>query len=175
MTTSYWWRSISTAELLGLRRRLLERVTAEFGGTLKAELEDVVQQAFAILFRHRESVKADNDGLYRYLKTVSRHVALDRVKAARRRQAYLAGLSQDSKGRAAASDAESTLSEELAEENEKIWQIFCALDDLDRLVMWSHVVEGRSIRAVARDLGLNWHRVAAIIEETLRSVRIQLT
>ena len=57
---------------------------------------------------------------------------------------------------------------------ENIWKVFCALDELDRLVVWSHIVDGKSIRAIARDLDLNWHRVAGIIEGTLRKVRRQL-
>ena len=28
------------------------------------------------------------------------------------------------------------------------------LDDLERFILWSHVVEGRSIRSIAQDLGL---------------------
>ncbi len=170
-----WWESISTVELLDLRRRLLEHLAVAFGSTLKAELEDIVQHAFVVLFQQRENLKAENDGLYRYLKTVSRHAAVDRVRAARRRQEHLKKPSVKRLGDASRRSPPGIPSEELREQNEKIWRIFGALDDLDRLVIWSHVVDGKSIRAIARELGLNWHRVAGIIEGTLHRVRRQLT
>ena len=174
MTDSSWWATISTAELLRLRRRLLEHVTAAFGRTLKAEVEDVVQHAFVVLFRNREGVKADADGLYWYLKTVSRHAALDRIRAARRRRAHLPRLISERRRRAAGRGAHGSPSDWSAEESEKILQVFCALNELDRLVVWSYAVDGKSIRAIARDLDLNWHRVARIIEEALRKVRGKL-
>ena len=174
MTDLPWWTIITTAELLRLRRRLLEHVKAEFGTALKADMEDIVQHAFVVLFRHRESVKADNDGLFRYLKTVSRHAALDGIKAVRRRRAHLPELIAEHERRARVRGADGTISQGSAKENEKIWQMFCALDDLDRLVIWSHIVDGRSIRAIARDLDLSWHRVAGIVEGRLRGIRDQL-
>ena len=176
MPEQAWWTTVSAAELLDLRRRLLEYVRAEFGSALKAELEDIVQHAFTVLFRQRESLKADDDGLYRYLKTVSRHAALDRIGAAQRRQEHLPEYASE-RGRYLQQrlPIPGMPPEALAEENEKIWQVFRALDDLDRLVIWSHVVDGKSIRAIARDLDLNWHRVAGIIEATLRRVRRELT
>ena len=61
------------------------------------------------------------------------------------------------------------------EEKERIWEFLCALSDLDRLVLWSHVVEGKSVRAIARDLDLNWHRVSGILRTTLERVRRKLT
>ena len=170
-----WWTTISTAELLRLRRRLVQHVKIQFGSTLKAELEDVVQHAFTVLFRHRGSVNADNDGLYRYLKTVSRRAALDWIKGAKRRQDHLRETIAKHRGHALKLPIPGIPPEELREQSEKIWRIFCALDDLDRLVVWSHVVDGKSIRAVSRDLDLNWHRVAGIIDETLRLVRKQFT
>lgn len=170
-----WWTTITTAELLDLRRRLLEYVKLGFGNALKAELEDVIQQAIVVLFRRRESVKADNDGLFRYLKTVARNAALDRIRAAQRRREHLPRLISERERYAPTLPVAAIPPAALAEENEKIWKIFCALDDLDRLVIWSHVVNGRSIRAIAHDLDLDWHRVAEIIEEALRRVRRQLT
>ena len=174
MAQASWWTTIPTAELLDLRRRLLEHLGAEFGGALKAELEDIVQHAFAGLFRRRENVTADNDGLYRYLKTVSRHAALDRIRAARRRQEHLPELTAERDRRVSRAPVPGIPPEGLAEENDNVWKVFCALDELDRLVVWSHIVDGKSIRAIARDLDLNWHRVAGIIEGTMREVRRQL-
>ena len=174
MTSSPWWTTISTAELLGLRRRLLVHFGVQFGSTLKGELEDVVQHAFVVLFRNREDVTSHNDGLYRYLKTVSRHTALDWIRAARRRQAHLFEFISERKRRVPRCSAHGAPSDGPACESEKIWHVFCALEDLDRLIIWSHVVDGKSIRAIARDLDLNWHRVAGIIEGTLRKVREQL-
>ena len=172
MTASPWWTTISTAELLDLRRRLLRHLQVQFGSTLKDELEDIVQHAFAVLFGRRKSVKADNDGLYRYLKTVSQHRALDGIKAARRRRAHQSDIMSERERRVPRSGAHG-IPEEPANDSKNIWQVFCALDDLDRLVIWSYVVDGKSIREIARELDLNWHRVAGIIERTLRRVRGQ--
>lgn len=169
-----WWTEISTEELLGLRRRVLQQVEIEFGPTLNAELEDVVQHAFAVLFQFRDRVSAERDGLFRYLKTVARHAAMDRVKFLQhRRNPQLHSSARDT-SRASSSTSPVVPPGQLIEENEKIWQVFCALDDLDRLVIWSHVVDGKSIRAVCRELDLNWHRVAAIVEESFRKFRKQL-
>ena len=139
----------------------------------------MVQHAFAVLFRQRERVTTDNDGLFRYLSTVSRHRALDRIKAARRGYEHASQVRLRRADRASTWGAPETPqelpAEELpADEREKIWQVLCALDDFDRLLLWSHVVEGKSIRAIARDLDLNWHRVAGVIERSLRRVRVEL-
>jgi RNA polymerase sigma factor (sigma-70 family) len=170
-----WWITISTAQLLDLRRRLVEHVTAQFGTTLSAELEDVVQYAFVALFRRREHVSPDNDGLFRYLKTVANHAAIDEVRSDRRRQELLPKVIPRLKQPADTEPVSEATPAEAAEENDRIWKIFCALDDLERLIIWGHVVEGRPIRAVARDLGLNWHRVARTVERVLRRIRAELS
>ena len=56
MPDSPWWTTLSTADLLELRRRLLHHVTSDYNLPIDAELEDVVQQAFVVLFRRREAV-----------------------------------------------------------------------------------------------------------------------
>ena len=50
-------------------------------------------------------------------------------------------------------------------ESEKISQVFCARVDLARLVVWSYVVDGKSIRTILLGLDLNWHRAAEIEEK----------
>lgn len=171
-----WWTIISTTELLDLRRRLAKHVRATFGNTLGVESEDVVQHAFVVLFQRRERVKPERDGLYRYLQTVARNAALDRMKTTRVRRKHHSEVVSKDRDRAPSgiAFAEPPLAGPV-EENEKIWRVFCALNDLDRLVLWSHVVERQSIRAIARDLDLNWHRVAGIIEGALRRIRREFT
>ena len=64
------------------------------------------------------------------------------------------------------------------EKNEEILQIrkiFCELEDLNRLVLWSYVVDGQSINAIARQLGIGWHRVAYMIEHSLNRFRQHLS
>lgn len=171
MADSPWWTTISADELLDLRRQLLQYARAEFGGRLKGEIEDIVQDAFGVLFRHRESVKPDNNGLCRYLKTVTRHAALDRIRTANRRHARLkrpAGWRGDEEAR---SYSTAIPPEEQREQNEKVWAAFRALNDLDRLVIWSYAVDQKSIRAISRDLNLNWHRVAGIVYRSLSALR----
>ena len=73
--------------------------------------------------------------------------------------------------RGAAPDTQPSTGEE---ESEKIRQVFCALGDLDRLIIWAYVVEGRPVRAIARELDLSWHSVARTIERTLRRVHSEL-
>ncbi len=166
---------MTTSELLDLRRRLLGYVRAQFGGVLGAELEDVVQHAFVVLFRRRARLRPENDGLYRYLQAAARHAALDRIKAIKVRQKQVPPTLSEPARRMATDAAGGLLPEGVPDEAEKIWKIFRALDDLDRLILWNHVVEGKSIRAIAREVDLNWHRVAGIIERTLRDVRRELT
>lgn len=175
MPNSPWWTTISTAELLALRRRLVAHVRAEFGDVLGTEVEDVVQHAFVVLFKRRTRVSADEDGLYRYLDTVARNAARDRVKAIKQRQKPLPEAALRRGQHASKGAVPAPPPEEAAQENEKIWEIFCALGDLDRLILWYHVVEGQSIRAIARDLDLSWHDVAGVIEGALRAVRKKLT
>ena len=174
MDDAQWWRTISTTDLLALRRRLLRHLEAKFGHRLKAELEDLVQHGFAIMFRRRDSVTAEDDGLYRYLKTICHHAAVDRIRTAKHRR----GDSGDSPGprrqRRRPATAPDPSPTEVAEENERIWGIFCALSDLDRLVVWSYVVDEQSIRGIAQDTGLHWHRVAEIIRNALSEFRDRL-
>jgi RNA polymerase sigma factor (sigma-70 family) len=175
MTQSPWWLDVSISELLELRRRLLKETRSEFGAALPGEVEDLVQHAFVVLLRRRGDVDAKNDGLYRYLRTVAFNAARDRIKTLRTRRQNLPGLAAERERRMARDPAATSPEGILADDADKVWQVFCALDDLDRLILWSHVVEGRSIRAIARHLGLNWHRVAGIVERTLREARRQLT
>ena len=72
---------------------------------------------------------------------------------------------------ASQSSVSDTGAHRIDDEGEKIWEVFCALDELERLVLWSHVVEEKSIRAVARDLNLNWHKAARILDGALRRIR----
>jgi RNA polymerase sigma factor (sigma-70 family) len=175
MADAPWWTTLSEAELLELRRRCLKYLRTKFGAQIEAELEDVVQKAFVALLRRRESVSPVDDGLFRYLRTVARNAAIDRLKAVRHQCV-------DAQIRAAQGQADlltDRVREEPApsseEEKERIREFLCALSDLDRLVLWSHVVEGKSVRAIARDLDLNWHRVAGILRATLDRVRRKLT
>jgi transposase len=45
------------------------------------------------------------------------------------------------------------------------------LEELDRLIVWSHVVDGESVQAIARRLGIGWHRVNATIQRVLVELR----
>jgi RNA polymerase sigma factor (sigma-70 family) len=170
MPSGAWWNIISTTELLDLRRRLLAHLRATFRALPDGETEDVVQHAFLDLFRRRDTVQSDQDGLYRYLLTVARHTAVDRIRKADQQERHLPKAFLEKKLDAPVPQGSSGAADE-AEEAEKIWGLFCALDDLERFILWSHVVEGRSIRSIAQDLGLNWHRVAGIVEAALRVFR----
>lgn len=174
MSDIHWWSKLSTAELLDLRRRLVDQITADFGDALGPELEDLVQQAFLVLFQRRVHVRAEDDGLYRYLKTVARHSALDRVRALRVSHAHLPQAVALQPQRAPQLTVAPGPPHLEREECEKIWRIFCALDELDRFVLWEYAVEGRSIRSIARDVGLNWHRVVGMVEGALRRFRKEL-
>ena len=169
-----WWKEISTDQILALRRRLLQYLDAEFGSTLKTELEDVTQHAFSVLFQRRNRVSTERDGLFRYLKTVARRSAIDRRRVSASRRKPRKKSTATTAGRASSSTSPITPPAQRLEENEKIWQVFCALDDLDRLVIWSHIVDEKSIREVCRELDLNWHRVSAIVEAALREFRNRL-
>lgn len=168
---SCWWTSISTAELLTLRRRLLEEHRREFGDVLGDEFEDAVQHAFVALLRRPEDVSAANDGLYRYLRIVSHNHAIDRLRAEKRKREHLpqvALLVERHPAKAVSPPDEPPIT---AEEHEKIWHVFCALDEAERLIVWSHVVERRSIRAIADEMDLNWHRVDGIVKKSLGRIR----
>ena len=167
MAESPWWTTLSAADLLRLRERLIAQIRADFGNRATIDPEDLVHHAFTVLFERRHSVKAEDDGLFRYLQTVARNAALDHVRKLARTDA--------SRPAADAPEApDSTGEADAADEQKKIWANFCALGDLERLMIWSHVVEGRSIRAIARELDLNWHRVAGTIDTALRRIRREL-
>jgi RNA polymerase sigma factor (sigma-70 family) len=168
MPQDAWWTSLNASSLLALRSRLLAYVRSSFGKSLPDEAEDIVQQAFASLYGQREQVSPDDDGLFRFLRTAARNLALDRIRSANRRKKHfervLAAVRASAPGREAPSL-------EADEENEKVWQVFCALDELERLLVWSHAVEGKSIRAISQELNLNWHRVADMLYSALRRLR----
>jgi RNA polymerase sigma factor (sigma-70 family) len=175
MADAPWWTTFSAAELLELRRRCLEYLHSRFGAEIEAELEDVVQRAFVALLRRRESVSPDDDGLFRYLRTVARNAAIDRLKTIRQHRADAQIRAAQRQGEPLTDPMREEPGPSSGEEKERIWEFLCALSDLDRLVLWSHVVEGKSVRAIARDLDLNWHRVAGILRATLDGVRRKLT
>ncbi|UCG31583.1 MAG: sigma-70 family RNA polymerase sigma factor [Phycisphaerales bacterium] len=166
-----WWTTLSASSLLELRQRLLRYVRAAFGHILAADIEDIVQQAFVALYRQREKVNAKDDGLFRFLKTTARNLSLDHMRKARRRRKHFDQIVSSSPD-PSEWDAVSPL--EFAEEKDRIWEVFCALSELERLVLWSYAVEGKSVRAIARDLDLNWHRVAVMLYKALRQMRKSL-
>ncbi len=170
---SAWWAKITAAELLELRRRLVGHLRRQFRNLPESELEDLVHYAFIRLFRRRGTVSAERDGLFRYLRTVASRAGVDRIRRIRRRSELLpeAARERDRELETGGQDASTV---ESAEIHQKIWQIFCALDEVERLIIWSHVVEGRSLRAIARDLDLNWHRVAEVVDKALRRARREL-
>ena len=73
------------------------------------------------------------------------------------------------------SQENSKINQEKNEEILQIRKIFCELEDLNRLVLWSYVVDGQSINAIARQLGIGWHRVAYMIEHSLNRFRQHLS
>jgi DNA-directed RNA polymerase specialized sigma24 family protein len=58
-----------------------------------------------------------------------------------------------------------------AKKKTTIRRIFDELEELDRLIVWSHVVDGESVQAIARRLGIGWHRVNATIQRVLVELR----
>ena len=171
MSNEPWWTTLSTSSLLELRQRLLSYVRAAFGHTLAADIEDIVQQAFVALYRQREKVSAQDDGLFRFLKTTARNLALDRMRKVRRRRSHSDRIISS---RPDTGEQSPAFPLESAEEKDRIWEVFCALSRPERLVLWSYAVEGKSIRAIARDLDLNWHRVAVMLYRALRRMRKSL-
>lgn len=168
MSSERWWQTLGADDILTLRRRVLSALRRQFAATPVAEVEDAVHQAFVALFRNRERISADNDGLYRYLLVAARRSALDRLRTVRLRESRRSDV--------AARVLPAEMDDESArrEKNEAIREIFCELGELDRLILWSHVVDGRSINAIARELGVNWHRVAQAVERAVRRIRRRL-
>jgi RNA polymerase sigma-70 factor (ECF subfamily) len=171
MRKTPWWTEVSSADLAVLRGRLVSMLRAEFGATLAGEIEDIAQQALVVLFRRRSEVLSEKDGLFRYLSTVARNEAIDRLRRARIRTGPRPGRSsprREEEGQPTLDDAVD------AETSRMVLEEFCALSELERLTLWGCVVEEQSIRSVARALGCNWHTVAAIVDRALRRIRHSL-
>ena len=191
MSSKPWWTVISSREFFQLRARLLRYLDKSFSGILAPDREDLVQDALLILIRNKERVLPDDDGLFQYARRVTKNAALDLVKSA----AYHMSTARSAAGSQVPVGA--SASEELTEvahlgspsfispsapvqfqKNEEILQIrkiFCELDDLNRLVLWSYVVNGQSINAIAEQLDIGWHRVAYMIEQSLNRFRRHLS
>lgn len=165
MSRKPWWVTISPAELVALRQRLMRTLHARFGQTLGSEIEDAVHQAFVALLRNRESISSDNDGLYRYLLVASRRSALDRIKTQNLRSRRRDALPKP------VSDLSPLVEVLLREEKSNIRRFFDELDELDRLIVWRYVVDGQSVNALAQELNLGWHRVDATITRVLAALR----
>ncbi len=170
MSSNRWWHTLTADDIVELRRRVLAAVTSQFAHTPAAEVEDAVHHAFVALFRNREAISSDADGLFRYLLVAARRAALDRVKTERLRSARRPQVAQ-----AAAAQADPGLPGDELEKKSIVREIFYELDELDRLILWSHVVEGRSINAIARETGRNWHQVAASLKQALDRIRRRLS
>jgi RNA polymerase sigma factor (sigma-70 family) len=191
MSNKPWWTVISSRELFQLRARLLSYLDESYSGILAADREELVQEALLILIRNKDRVLPDDDGLFQYARRVAKNAALDLVKSAAYRMATArsTGGSQAPVGPSASQKpakvgqfrGPSTISPSASAQTEKneeirrIREIFCELDDLNRLILWSYVVDGQSINAIAKQLDINWHRVAYMIEQSLNRFRQHLS
>jgi RNA polymerase sigma-70 factor (ECF subfamily) len=164
-----WWTTLATEDLNLLRRRVIDALGERFAAGLGPDIEDVVQQAFIALFRNREAIEPDGDGLFRYLLVVSKNAALDRLKRAKHH-----AKRREAAGTRIPPPPRPEQELELREETEIVQNFFRELDELDRLIIWSYLVEARSIRSIALELGLNWHRVSASIDRMLERIRRRL-
>lgn len=166
MSSTPWWSVLTPGEIAALRSRVMDRIRARFAAALGAEVEDVVHHAFLALIRNRAHVSPDNDGLFRYLVVAAQNAALDRIKteslrAQRRAEAV----------KPPPDDPTPLWAVLLREKNQAIRDFLDELDEVDRFMVWSHVVDGKSIQAVAREVGIGWHRAAARIQQVLSSMR----
>jgi RNA polymerase sigma factor (sigma-70 family) len=169
VSSSTWWSNLVAEDILRLRGRLDDSLSASFPAVSQSDREDIVQQAFVALLQRRDEVDAANDGLYRYMHVAAQHLALDRLKAGYRSAEPLPpDLPQ------AESTSHFTAPGEIRDEGEKIRRIFYELGPVDRLVLWRHVVDGRSVQAIARELGLNWHQADQLLKRILAEVRRQM-
>ncbi|GJM25540.1 MAG: hypothetical protein DHS20C16_19550 [Phycisphaerae bacterium] len=170
---------------------MLRFLEGTFSSVATADHEDLVQEALLILIRNKEQVLPDDDGLYRYIRRVAKNAALDLTKsAAYQKQATKhtvrsrvpvgppAPKRRSDEPQLVDPTPASPSAQAQSQKNEEILQIrkiFCELDDLNRLVLWSYVVDGQSVNAIAKQLGIGWHRVAYIIEHSLNRLRRHLS
>ncbi len=178
MSSKPWWSVITSRELFALRKRLVRYLSESFGREIHRESEDLVQHAFLVLLRNKERVLPDDDGLFRYVRRVAKNAALDRIKSAavRLHVPTAHGVPADTAAEKTPTVQPSVLTQlEKNEEIRQIRKIFCELDDLDRLVLWSYVVDGVSINAIARQLGISWQQVSHLIEQSLARFRRRLS
>ncbi len=167
-----WWQEIPSGTLLELRKRALARLGRQFPTLSNSQREDIVQQAFVSMFQRRQSIQPDDDGLFRYMTKCMRNDAIDLRRAKTRDAKAQDKIIQSQKlPSSSPKEANSGLT---AEENQEIWEIYCALSDLERLVLWSHAVDGKSIRSVSGELGISWHRAMSITVRTMAKMRAQL-
>ena len=156
---SNWWNTITRADLLALRSRVIElllrqRLAKHF------DLEDATHQGLVALFVNRRTIDPANNGLLRYTYVVARNRLLDHRK---RRQA--GELSQDNL------TAPDGLPADAGEQKALILKIFDELDSLDRYLLWRHVVDKQSVKQVAKEVGLHWHGAAIRIRAALARLR----
>lgn len=169
MSRTSWWTEVSPDELRALHARVMQAVNRQFTNRTEVDREEVVQHAFVDLFRNRERISSDDDGLYRYLVRAATSAALDRIKQAKARSTRRAPASAGGAPPAIPVDVAAA-----REKNRKIRDVFRELDEVDRLILWYHAVEGRSVRSVAADLDMSWHRVADTIERVKWTLRRRL-
>ncbi len=164
MSTQPWWQTISPKDLLALRRRVLQQLRQDFPTGELSDYEDATQAAFVGMFVRRDSVTTDDDGLLRWLKAAARNRMLDRHRHAKVRQRPRLHL---------APPADRAPPDALAhaERIEKIRAHLAQLDDLGRLVVWKHVVQGVSLSALARELKRDRRTLARILRATFVHVR----
>ena len=168
MSRASWWTTLTADELIRLHRRVLHSIGAKFSSQLGSEVEDVVQEGFVALFSHRDTIRSENDGVYRYWWVAARNRALDRLKKKETR------AGKPPPPRKAAEVASPASQMDRLEKNEAIQKIFCELNQLDRFIIWCRVVDGRSVQSIAREVDLDWHRVANTIDRVLEQFRRQL-
>ena len=165
MSTRPWWDTITTKELVALRRRLLHVLRVDYPGRNESDLEDAVQAAFLGMLVNRENVSAEHDGLFRYLGTAVRRRMIDRWRHTKVRENLKKPLTEAAEDR----DPHDALVH--AEKIEEIKKYVRQLRPLSRYVLRKHVVSGVSIRALARELGRDRHTIARLLHAAIVHVR----
>lgn len=112
------------------------------------DVDDIVQEAFLVLWRRRHSINVRGSSALPWLLTTCRNVAMNRNRRERTRRAVPLGDVADSASRRAAER------ENAIRELQWVADEIARLDDLDRRLCQLCLIEGVSYERAAKQLGI---------------------
>ncbi len=133
--------------------------------------QDVVQEAFIRLMRHRREGRAAIDNLKAWLYRVVHNLALDYIRKNQRHEAMQSAL-QKSAARRQENPADTAVKRDA---EAKAWELLKDLPEREQKIIYLKVVERKSYKEIAAIMELTVTNVGFILHNSLKKLKGRLS